>query len=390
VPDSLVLDFDIYKQPGLETHFHDTWKSLQAEGVPDIVWTPRNEGHWLVTNGRLVSQVFEDYEKFSSRVLIVPKSSGEHHTLLPTTLDPPKQRPYRSLLVNSLSPRAVARTEKAIRSLAIEAIEGFRANGGCEFMEDYASKLPIRVFLSLVDLPFEDSAQIKYWADQTSRPDGSISFEDCITSLRNYVMPYILERREKPGSDLISSIVNGTVNGQPIDVYEASQICVQILIGGTDTVVNLMGFIMEFLARSAPHREYLVAHPERVADAVEELIRRFPTVADSREVAQDLEFEGVTMKKGDMIVMPTIIHGIDDRENPNAMEVDFSRETYKHSTFGNGAHKCPGAHLARTEIRITLEEWLKRIPNFGIAPGAEVSYTGGVVGSVNALELAWV
>jgi len=86
---------------------------------------------------------------------------------------------------------------------------------------------------------------------------------------------------------------------------------------------------------------------------------------------------------------PTILHGLDEQHNPVPLNVDFERENVQHSTFGAGSHSCPGAHLARTETRILLEEWLLRIPDFRVAPGQEVSFTGGIVGSVNNLPLVW-
>ena len=102
-----------------------------------------------------------------------------------------------------------------------------------------------------------------------------------------------------------------------------------------------------------------------------------------------MEFEGVSLKQGEMIMAPTILHGLDEQDNPAPLDVDFERKAVQHSTFGAGSHICPGAHLARTETRIVLEEWLKRIPIFSIAPGHDIEFTGGIVGSVNSLPLVW-
>jgi cytochrome P450 len=102
-----------------------------------------------------------------------------------------------------------------------------------------------------------------------------------------------------------------------------------------------------------------------------------------------MEFAGVSLKQGDMISTPTPLAGIDERANECPMKVDFHRGNGQHATFGNGPHVCPGANLARNEVRITLEEWLKRIPEFQVAPGQSVQFTGGIAGTVDALPLVW-
>ena len=387
VPEDRVVDFDVWFR-GPED-FHAVWKRLQAPGVPDLVWTPRNGGHWIATRGALIGEVFSNYEHFSARVLFVPKSLGEQHKLLPTTIDPPVHRPYRNLLSAGLSPKAVGELEAAIRALAVELIEGFRPAGRCNFTHDYAEQLPIRIFMRMVDLPLEDAAKIKYWADQTTRPDGSMPFGDAIQALIDYVSTSARERRGKDGHDLISRLVNGKIGDRLITEKEAGELCAQVLIAGVDTVVNFLAFVMLHLARHDADRAVLTAHPERIPDAIEELLRRYPLVVDGREVVRDTEFAGVPLKQGEMILMPTVLHGLDERENDRPMEVDFNRQAMHHMAFGNGAHKCPGAHLARTEVRITLEEWLARIPEFRLAPQAELIFTSGVVGSINALPLEW-
>jgi len=387
VPSDRVFDFDVWFR-GKED-FHEVWKRLQAPGVPEIVWTPRNGGHWIVTSGRLVSMVFTDYTRFSSHVLFVPKSLGEQHTLLPTTIDPPVHRPYRNLLSAGLSPKAVGGITEALRNLAVELIEAVRAEGGCNFTKSYAEQLPIRIFMRMVDLPLEDAAKIKYWADQTTRPDGSMPHGEAIRSLIDYVANIAEQRRGKAGEDLISRMVNGRIGDRQLTEKEAGELCAQVLIAGVDTVVNFLAFVMLHLARNPGDRQTLVQHPEKIPDAVEELLRRYPLVIDGREIVDDIEFEGVSLKKGEMILMPTILHGLDERENDRPMVVDLDRTKMSHLTFGDGAHKCPGAHLARTEIRVTIEEWLKRIPDFDLAPDSDLTFISGVVGSIDELRLVW-
>ncbi|MGH7488872.1 MAG: cytochrome P450, partial [bacterium] len=139
-------------------------------GLPDVVWTPRNGGHWIVLRGRLVSRVLSEFCNFSNHTVLVPKeTAGEAYRLIPLSLDPPAHAPFRNLLNAGLSPKAVKPIEDTIRKLTIELIEGFRADGGCNFTLQFAEQLPIRIFMMIVDLPVEDKPKLKYLADQFTR-----------------------------------------------------------------------------------------------------------------------------------------------------------------------------------------------------------------------------
>ena len=388
VPPELVVDFDLYDPPGATKDFHAPWKALQ-ERAPDIVWTTANGGHWIALRGKPIEAIFKDHEHFSSKVIIVPRERGDQIKVLPTTLDPPQHRPYRALLNAGLSPRVVRDVEPDVRRLVIDTIEGFRDRGQCEFISEYAEILPISIFMRLVNLPVGDALALKPWADQINRPDGSVSPDEVMRRFADYLRPHVLARQAAPGDDLLSQIVCTPVNGGPLCEAEALELCTQVLIGGMDTVVSFLGFMMAFLARNPGHRRQLIEDPGLVNAAVEEFLRRFGIVQNGRLVVSDHEFYGVRMKAGDVVIMPSTLHGLDDREHDDPLEVNFRRRTPAHSTFGHGAHRCPGSMLARAELRITLEEWLPRIPDFEIPEGETVSMQGGIVGCVTRLPLRW-
>ena len=163
----------------------------------------------------------------------------------------------------------------------------------------------------------------------------------------------------------------------------------QVLVGGLDTVVNLLSFTLSWLAQDHDLRRALVADPALIDDALMEFLRRFPVVSSSREVRKDIEFEGVHLKSGDMVMAPTIVVTLDEDNNADPLDFRLGRKARKHSTFGRGSHTCPGAHLARMEMKIVLREWLARIPEFRLADGAELRFTNGIVGSVKPFMLEW-
>jgi len=112
-------------------------------------------------------------------------------------------------------------------------------------------------------------------------------------------------------------------------------------------------------------------------------------VTVAREVTEDMEFHGVQLKAGDMIAAPTPLAGMDNSFTANAVDVEFGRKQGNSLTFGRGAHTCPGKNLARVELRVALEEWLKRIPNFEVDESSPISFSSGIVGVVNELKLRW-
>lgn len=389
VSDGQIIDFDFFEPPAVEEDFHAAWRTLQAPGIPDVVWTPRNGGHWIATRGELVEEVFSDFMKFSNRVVTIPKDRGENYRMLPTTLDPPEHRPVRSLLNHCLSPAAVNRQTEMIRSTCVELIEEIRPRGGCELLADFAAHFPIRVFMQMVDLPREDAPMMKHWTDQIVHPDGSMSVEETMRKFHDYLEPVVHGRRGRAGDDALSYIVNAEVKGRELTMEEMLNLLMQFMMGGLDTVYNLLAYSFLFLARNPAHRQQLLDDPGLVPDAINELLRRFPLISMAREVREDIEWHGAQLKKGDMIVCASSLVGNDERLNPDPMTVDFRRKGGHHASFGMGHHICPGAHLARMEMRITLTEWLARIPHFEVAPGAKITMRGGIVGSMDALPLVW-
>jgi cytochrome P450 len=216
-----------------------------------------------------------------------------------------------------------------------------------------------------------------------------MTFDDATQAFFDYMDPHLDARMGQAGSDMLSSLVNGEIGDRPLSRREAMDLSVQILIAGVDTVVNFLGFAFLFLARSPGHRQQLIDEPDLIPAAVDELFRRFPVVSVGREVRYDMVYEGVTLRQGDVIILPTPLHGMDERDNAAALDVDFRRSHAEHTSFGNGAHRCPGAHLARTEMTIVIREWLARIPHFQIDDSVRLTYRGGIVGVLDRLPLIW-
>lgn len=389
VPIQRVVEFDMFNPPGLQDGLHLAWKRLQEAGLPDLVWTPYNGGHWIATRGQLIKQMFLDHEHFSSECPFLPKEAGEQYSFIPTSMDPPQQRPYRRVLNEGIGPKVVARVKDAIEQLSCTLIDGIRRQGSCDFTREYAEIFPIHIFLMMVDLPIKDAAHLKYIGDQMTRPDGSMSMAEAIRQFFDYLSPFIDERMRNPGEDAISVIVHSKVEGRALTKDEALNVCGLVLLAGLDTVVNFLSFSLHYLATHPVERQQLVDEPELIPAATEELLRRFGLVSDARLIKKAIEVDDVQLVPGDMVALPTLLFGLDDREHGCPMHVDFARADKSHITFGHGVHHCAGAHLARLEVQTTLREWLRQIPDFEVAADAAIGYQSGIVGAMTSLPLVW-
>ena len=390
VPADRVFDFDIFRAVPEGLDLHQNWRGIMEDAPYPLMWTPHNGGHWVVLRSDLSETVMSDSERFSNHTVLVPKeTAGAAYRLIPLSLDPPEHRPFRNLLNENLGPKPLKPIESAIVDLTVALIEAFRPLGRCDFTHDFAEQLPVRIFMKLVDLPLEDLPTLKHLADQYTRPDGSIPLDEVTSRFRDYLRPVIEARRASPGEDMISRMINGQVGGRPLSDLEAENICIQVLVGGLDTVVNMLGFTFSHLARDHELRRAIAADPSRIDDALLEFFRRFPVVSSAREVMRDLEFEGVLLKAGDMVMAPTIVVAMDEAMNADPLEFRLGRKARQHSTFGKGSHTCPGAHLARMEMKIVLREWFARIPEFRLSKDAPLRYTSGIVGSVDPFVLEW-
>lgn len=395
VPADRVVDYNMFDFVGPDEDFHQAIKRFQGPHIPSLIWTPHNGGHWLVTRREAMREIYHNPEVFSSRVIVFPKVAGENYDLIPTGMDAPDHKGVRQIVDKILNLREVRSLEGKIREIAIELIEKHLALGHMDFAAEYATQLPVRVFMEIMDLPQKDGPVLKAHASQILRPDGETADEmadsvhRAIREFYAYLEPILEERWGKPGNDGVATVANSAFNDQPMMKKMALSICANLLLAGLDTVVGFLGFMMLFLARNPSYVKQLTDDPESIPSSVEELFRRFPIVGDGRILSRDFEFDGVKLKEGDMIQMVTALSGLDEEVNEDPWTVDFHRKKPLHETFGAGIHRCAGLHLARTEVTVTLEEWLKRIPEFRVVEGTKPHYLTGHVATVENIQIEW-
>ena len=388
VPACLVVDFDAYRPLQGDACYHAPHARLQT-AAPDIFWSPYNGGHWVLTRRDHLFEVFADYARFTSSQgasVDSVRKPGEP-ALAPIESDPPEQQSFRRLFASAFTVSALKEREKEARALAIELIQSLKPRGRCEFVTEFAQHLPIKIFMRMVDLPEEDRLELLPLANAQVSADAPK--EDQLALLFQYAGRRVAERAANPGDDLISKIATAQIDGRAITLQEAIGVSTLLLIGGLDTVASMMGHIMHFLAGSPEHRHQLIENPALVGAAVEEFLRRFALTNPGRTVVNDIEFHGVQMRAGDKVMLATPFGAVDPRDYTEPMKVDFTRKSNNKTTFGAGPHVCPGSMLARIELKIMLEEWLPRIPDFSLDPADPTRFRTGVNGSVERLPLIW-
>jgi cytochrome P450 len=336
-------------------------------------------------------------EIFSSEMEI-HMALGTERPMIPQQIDPPAQTRYRKLLDPLFSRRRMAKLEPAIRAHAVELIDRFVDDGECEFNSAFAVPLPCSAFLTLLGLPPEELEFFLELKDGIIRPEKKkgATFEDAPRirtesgkQIYSYFEAALDERAKHPREDLLSVLLDATIEGQKLSRSEILDICFLLLLAGLDTVTATLGCNIAYLAANPEQRRRLVERPVLADAAVEELLRwETPVTGVPRLLKKDVTIADVKLQAGQLVMLLLGAADTDGDEFPDADSVDFDRERNRHLAFGGGPHRCLGSHLARMELRVAMQEWHRRIPEYAIKPGETPRYSAGIR-EVMYLPLVW-
>ena len=360
--------------PAFENGVQEAW--LRLGDGREIVWTPQNGGHWIATSAATVTQLFRDTDNFSNREIAVPPGSFLIPAL-PIQADGAAHAAYRAIIEPGFRPAALEAYSERARALTIEIIDALLPAGRCEFVTDYTLVLPLVIFLAMVDLPLSDRAELHGYTRVMTHEADLQKRQAAFAAVTNYLERKIAERRAAPGTDLLSHVIHAQVFGRPLTEQEVLGTCSLLLFGGLDTVASMMAFVMRFLADHPSHRQWIIDNPSKSSFAIEEIMRRHGVANVMRTAIADVEIGGTVVRAGQHVMAPSSLHGLDPREFDRPLEVDFARKAKFTGTFGAGPHRCPGASLARMEMRIMVEEWLRRIPDFEVDPDRPIIQRSG-------------
>lgn len=366
----------------------------QVHQGPPVFWVdavPHSiPGAWVPRRHAELQQVYQDTEHFTPQgTSQFAQMIGETWFSIPGEAEPPLHSHYRLVLNPMFGPSRMAKLEERIRQYARELLLRLRGRGGCEFVSEFAFEFPIRVFLELMGLPQENVAQFLAWEHAILRSQSVEPVAAALKAVTAYLAEQCEERRRAPKDDLLTLGVQAEIQGRKLTEDELTGFCFNLFVGGLDTVSTNLSAHFRHLAENPEDQRFLRENPDRIPDAIDELMRAYAAVTTLRVCKQETELGGARMMPGDLVLMPTFLAANDPEAFPDPERIDLARKP-RHVSFGYGPHVCIGMHLARREMRIAMEEALAILPQFAIAPGAEVlSFCSlAPIGPV-ALPLAW-
>lgn len=384
-PGELVLDPKVLADPfAFMSHLHLTH--------PPIFYTPSKiiENSWILTKHEDCYHVLRHPELFHNKgATPFPRDPNDWFDLIPVEIEPPHHRKYRAILDTMFSPRSIAQLEGSIRALASDLIDKFIDRGECEFTEEFSRFLPVYVFLDLMGLPRDMLWHFVNWVTDTLHSQDRAVILKATNDIADYLKGVIAEKQARPDDGALSTIVHGQIEGAPLSFKEILGFSFFVFIAGIDTVYATLNNVFLWLARNESRRHEIMQSSGSMTAITEELLRMYAVTFSGRAARTDTVLRGVKIKEGDRILccLPAANYDPDIFENP--LETNFHRPRKPNLAFSGGAHSCMGSHLARLEIKVCIDEFLKRIPNFEVSPNVQLRYLpGGVIGP-EKLPLTW-
>jgi cytochrome P450 len=356
-------------------------------------------GYWIFTRHDEVRDVYRDPDLFSSES-ITPWEPEPVYRFIPTQIDRPDHVHYRRILNPWFSPDAVNRVAPTARELCRKLVEETAPKGRCNVVREFALRYPTEVFLSMLGVPPSDADLFLPWVEDffagfSGDPEEQQRMVEALGGIREYWVKLVADRHGDDGpreGDIASHLVHSARFGdRPLTDEEILDMLVVLTLAGLDTVRASLGYLFLHLANNPDDRRRLIEEPEVIPLAIEESLRYYTIIfGDGRKVTRDAEFYGRSLKQGDMVYALVSGANRDPREYEDADEFVLDRKGNHHFGFAGGPHRCLGIHLARREMQIAIEEWLRLIPDFRVATGdGLVERGGGAMMSLLDLPLEW-
>jgi cytochrome P450 len=381
-------DFDHRDPRWIEDPF-PIWDELR--GRCPVAHSARFEdGAYFASRYEDVRQIAYDSEHFSSRRVIVRERKITPQPAPPITSDPPEHTPARKLLLRAFAPQAIARLEPRARALCRELLDAIGDKPTCDAAVDYAQHIPVRLIAHMLGVPETDGDLFRKWIHlvlEVGISDESVIMP-ALQEMAQYFGAEIAKRGAKRGDDLISFLLDARIDGQPLSAPHLQGTLRLLLVAGIDTTWSGIGSSLWHLATHADDRRRLVADRSLMPMAIEEFLRAYAPVTMAREVVKETTVGGCPFKEKGQVLLSFPAANRDPAKFPQADRVLIDRAENPHAAFGLGRHRCLGSNLARLEMTVAVEEWLRRFPDFSLAPGAKVTWSEGTVRGPRRLPVA--
>jgi cytochrome P450 len=344
------------------------------------------QGYWVFTRHDAVKDIYKNPEIFSSES-ITPWDPEPIYRFVPTQIDRPDHIKYRRILNPWFSPSRMDAADGRIRGICRRLVEETAPQGGCDFVSEFALRFPTEAFLGVVGVDLAHADRFLVWVEDFFRgfggdPESQEGMANALQGIRSYWVDALAERRDDPApreGDIASYLLHATYDGErPLTDEERLDMLTVLVLAGRDTTRAQLGYMFRHLALHPEDRRRLIEEPELIPLAVEEVLRFYTMIfGDGRKVTRDVEFHGAQLRRGDMVYGLVAAANRDPRVYERANEFVIDRKKNHHFGFASGPHRCLGMHLARREMQVAVEEWLRAIPDFRLAGDKVVMERGG-------------
>lgn len=375
------------------------WAELRVE-CP-VAFTERRGRAYMPVNYADIVSVARDTDRFSSRrigVVDLPGQDGQEREPLeapPITSDPPNHTWARRLLLPAFSPHEIDAMEPVTRELSRQLATAIAERGHGDAAKDYAQHIPVRIIARMIGVPLDDEELFTDWAVRILQEgfNDLTAGLDAIFEVLTYFGDKVEQRRQVPHDerpdDLITLLLEADHDGEPLTERHVVGSCFLLLLAGIDTTWSAIGASLWHLASNPSDQQRLRDDPALIDSAVEEFLRFYSPVTMAREVVHDGEIAGCPVKTGDKILMSFPAGNRDPAifDRPDDFIIDRARN--RHFAFGSGIHRCLGSNLARMELKVAIEEFLRALPPFELADPEAVTWTGGQVRGPRAVPISF-
>jgi cytochrome P450 len=387
--DRLVRSFDHW-DPDLAVDPYPVYQALR-DRCP-VARSDEYGGFWVLSRYADIDAAAQDTGTFSSRSISIPVEIGLGGLRVPPLdEDPPEHTRFRQLLLPFFSPGRALKLEPLTRQVAAELIDGFVSEGGCDAAEAYSKPLPIAVLAQILGVEPADQALFAEWTTaivEYGATDPARAAK-AGADIYAYFANLLDARRDDPRDDLVTYLLEAELDGERMSDDERLGCSVLLLLAGIDTTWSTLGSFLWYLAQDPETRRRITADHTSMIAGVEELLRVFAPTSVARITTRETMIEGHCIPENEPVLLPFPSANRDERAFPDPDEVVVTRSPNRHLAFGSGAHRCLGAHLARMELRVAVEEFLGRIPHFHLAHPEEVVWKAGPIRGPRRLELAF-
>jgi cytochrome P450 len=350
---------------------------------------PQAKGTWVATRYKDIERIYIDNEYFSNKgTAEFQRLIGETFPSIPLAIDPPDHHKYRAFLIPWFAPSRLNKMDAQIRGVVREMMDEFVDKGEIDMAWDFGRVYPVRIFMALMGFPPAMFEQFLDWEWNILHSGKLETMQAALSGVLNFLRGFIAEKEKEPDEHLTSYIVHGQIEGRPLTEDEKIGTVWFLWLGGLDTVAATISQMFRRMAMQPSIQTQIRENPELINTAVEEFLRTQPILSSGRRATKDFEWHGMQIRAGDSFSCCNPAGNFDPTVFENPREFDPTRKPNRHFTFIAGVHLCLGAPLARRELRILLDEWFKRVPEFRVKPGADTTVFPGLM-SIRNLPLVW-